>query len=441
VTKKEIVMSQEKSGGPGKEYQTGGWKAHWILIICTLLYAINYMDRTVLTVVMQPMKIDLGLSDSDVGLAVTVFTLSVALFSIPILYLVDRWSRKKMLLLMAVAWSIFTYLTGLAKNFVGVLLPRMFVGVGEAGFSGGGTAMITAAYPSSKHGIMLGIFNTGITIGSALGMILGGIISVKLGWRYAFFVFAIPGIILGLCALFLKDYKTVTPAGDGPGLASLFRSIVDLVKIPTLRWFFLGFGLLLLMSQAQMYWTVPLVMRQFDIKEDTAGLILSIGIPLGILGALLGGWFSDSWHKKNRKGRMLLPGWTSLLSAIFLAIAILVLHLDWIIAGVFATVYLFIYYVGVPALGAVSQEVIPPAHKGLSWGMTIFCMYVFGGAWSPWAVGGISDALGGGANGLTWALLVTCIGGIGAALCFFMGSRTYVADADKVKDAVLVAEK
>ena len=434
-------MSNQIPTQPVNEYQTGGWKAHWILIICTLLYAINYMDRTVLTIVMQPMKQELGLSDSDVGLAVTIFTLSIALFSMPILYLVDRWSRKKMLFLMAVAWSIFTYLTGLARNFIGVLLPRMLVGVGEAGFSGGGTAMITAAYPKEKHGMMLGIFNIGITIGSAVGMIIGGIISVKLGWRYAFFIFAVPGIILGISALFLKDYKTINDTGIGSGLASFFQSIASLLKIPTLRWFFLGYGLLLLMSQAQMYWTVPLVMREFNIKEDSAGLILSIGIPLAVIGALLGGWFSDFWHKKNRRGRMLLPGWTALLSAVFLAVAILVLHLNWQIAGALATAYGFIYYVGMPALGAVSQEVIPPAHKGLSWGMTIFCMYMFGGAWSPWAVGGISDALGGGAGGLTCALFVSCIGGIGAAFCFFMGSRTYVADADRVKDTALIAEK
>jgi MFS family permease len=359
----------------------------------------------------------------------------------PILFFVDRWSRKKMLFLMAVAWSIFTYLTGLAKNFIGILLPRMFVGVGEAGFSGAGTAMITAAYPKNKHGMMLGIFNVGITVGSALGMIIGGIVSVQLGWRYAFFIFAIPGIILGICALFLKDYKTVSDSALGSGLKSFFQSISTLIKIPTLRWFFLGYGLLLLMSQAQMYWTVPLVMREFNIKEDTAGLILSIGIPLAVLGALIGGWFSDFWHKKNRKGRMLLPAWTALISAVFLAAAFPILSLNWQVAGALATVYGFVYYIGMPALGAVSQEVIPPAHKGLSWGMTIFCMYMLGGAWSPWAVGGISDILGGGASGLTWALLFSCIGGLGAAICFFMGSKTYVADADKVKDAVLETEK
>jgi len=434
-------MSLNKTDSPVKEYQTGGWKAHWILIICTLLHAINYMDRAVLTVVIQPIKAELGLSDGDIGLAITVFTLSVAIFSMPILFLVDRWSRKKMIFLMAVGWSIFTYATGLARNFIGLLLPRMFVGVGEAGFSGGGIAMITAAYPKEKHGTMLGIFNIGITIGLALGMIIGGIISVQLGWRNAFFIFAIPGVILGICALFLKDYKTVRDIDAGSGGVGFFRSICTLLKIPTLRWFFLGYGLLLIMGQAQMYWTVPLVMREFTIKEDAAGLILSIGAPLAVAGALSGGWFSDLWQKKNRNGRLLLPGWTALLSAIFLAMGLLVLHLNWVIAAVLAVLYGFSFFVGIPALSAVSQEVIPPAHKGLSWGMTIFCMYMFGGAWAPWAVGGISDALGGGAGGLTLALGISCIGGLAAAFCFFRGSKSYPSDVDKVKDAVLVADK
>lgn len=138
---------------------------------------------------------------------------------------------------------------------------------------------------------------------------------------------------------------------------------------------------------------------------------------------------------------MLLPGWTALLSAIFLAMGLLVLHLNWVIAAVLAVLYGFSFFVGIPALSAVSQEVIPPAHKGLSWGMTIFCMYMFGGAWAPWAVGGISDALGGGAGGLTLALGISCIGGLAAAFCFFRGSKSYPSDVDKVKDAVLVADK
>jgi len=434
-------MSHEKPAIPTKEYQTGGWKAHWILIICSLLYMVNYMDRTVLTVVMQPMKTELGLNDADLGLMATVFTLSVAICSFPIAYLIDRWSRTKSIALMAFLWSGFTYLTGLAKNFVGVLIPRMFVGVGEAGFSAGGTALITAAYKHEKHGSMLAIFNIAISLGSALGMILGGMLSVKMGWRFPFLIFAIPGVILGICALFLKDYKTVKDTGSindtGSNKVGFIQSVGAVLKIPTLRWFFLGYGLMLIMSQTQMYWTVPLLMRQFDIKEDTAGLIISAAVPLAIIGTLLGGWLSDAWQRKNKKGRILLPALTAFISAIFMAAALFVLKLNWMAAAVLGTFYGFVYFIGAPALSAVSQEVIPPAHKGLSWGMTVFFMYMLGGAWAPWAVGGISDTLGGGADGLTTAFIISCIGGIAAGFCFFMGSRTFVSDADKVKDTVL----
>ena len=186
-------MSEQKSDVPVNDYQTGGWKAHWILIVCSLLYMMNYVDRTVLTVVVQPMKVELGLSDSDVGLLLTVFTLSIALFSFPVAFLVDRWSRKKAITLMAFIWSAFTFTTGLARSFVGVLVPRMLVGVGEAGFSAGGTAMITAAYKPQKHGAVLGIFNVAISVGAALGTVVGGILSVKMGWRYPLLHLRHPG--------------------------------------------------------------------------------------------------------------------------------------------------------------------------------------------------------------------------------------------------------
>ena len=434
-------MSANPKSTDDQNYQTGGWKAHWILIVCSLLYMINYVDRTVLTIVVQPMKIELGLSDSDIGLLLTAFTLSIAIFSFPVSYLVDRWSRKKSIAVMAFIWSIFTYVTGLAKNFVGILIPRMLVGVGEAGFSAGGTAMITAAYKPQKHGAVLGIFNIAISIGSALGTIIGGILSVKMGWRFPFFIFAIPGILLGICALFLKDYKTVQLGSSGSNGAGFFSSIAALLRVPTLRWFFVGYGLMLIMSQAQMAWTPALIMREFNVKEDVAGSIAGAGVVLAVIGAILGGWFTDFWHKRNGKSRMLLPAITALISAVLLAAAALILGINWVAAAIIASFFGLIYFVGMPALGAVSQEVVHPSHKGLSWGLTVFCMYFLGGAWSPWVTGSISDALGGGARGLQIAIAISCIGGLAAAFCFLMGSRSFISDADKVKDAVIESEK
>ena len=118
------------SSDQGGQYKTGGGRAHFVLIVCTLLYIINYMDRQVFSVILQPMKIDLGLTDAQCGLASTILIFGMAFFSFPIAYLIDRWSRRKAIGLMAILWSIATFTTGLAKNFTGVLSPRFFVGLG-----------------------------------------------------------------------------------------------------------------------------------------------------------------------------------------------------------------------------------------------------------------------------------------------------------------------
>ena len=211
------------------EYKTGGGSAMFILVVCTLLYVANYIDRQVFSVVLQPMKIELGLTDTQCGMAQTIFILGMALFSFPVAYLVDRWSRNKTIGIMALLWSIFTFLTGFAKNFTTLIIPRSLVGVGESGFTAGGVAMVSAAYPPEKRARMLGIFNIGIPLGAAIGMIAGGAISAAMGWRWAFYIFAIPGIILGILAFFMRDYKTPAStgmAGARMNFGKVHRSVV-----------------------------------------------------------------------------------------------------------------------------------------------------------------------------------------------------------------------
>ncbi len=133
-----------------QEYGRGGASAHYILVVCTLLYVVNFMDRQVLSAVLQPMKVELGLTDAQCGLLQTIFILGVAVFTFPFSYLMDRWNRKKPMAIMAILWSIFTYFTGLANSFISLVIPRALVGVGEAGFSSGGTAMISGAYTRTE---------------------------------------------------------------------------------------------------------------------------------------------------------------------------------------------------------------------------------------------------------------------------------------------------
>ena len=123
VSQPPIPNSLEATDGQVKGYQTGGWKAHWIVIVTFILSVVCFMDSNVMRVVLQPMKVELGLSDAEAGFVLTVLTLSVALFAYPVSYFIDRWSRKKMLTLMAIFWSIFTFTTGLSKNSAGVFFP------------------------------------------------------------------------------------------------------------------------------------------------------------------------------------------------------------------------------------------------------------------------------------------------------------------------------
>ncbi|MCX5997624.1 MAG: MFS transporter [Chloroflexi bacterium] len=429
-------MIEDKSQQAG-QYKTGGGSALYILIICTLLYVINYIDRQVFSVVLQPMKIELGLTDTQCGLAQTIFILGMALFSFPVAFMVDRWSRSKTIGIMAMLWSLFTFLTGFAKSFTTLIIPRSLVGVGESGFTAGGVAMVSAAYPQEKRSRVLGIFNIGIPLGAAIGMIAGGAISAASGWRMAFFVFAIPGIILGILAFFMRDYKTAGPTGSATTRVNFGKSIVQLLRIRSLRWYYLGYGVLNFMSVGSLVWMPALTMRLMGISEAQAGLIVGGWGLTAIIAAPLGGWLADLWQKKTGRGRLLLPATATVIAAILLIIIVSIkLGPVGITLGFGYGVFLVI---GAPALNSISQDVVPAAHKGLSMGMAVFSSYMLGGAWGPLTIGAISDALGGGAEGLMTALLITTIAGFLGAGCLFIASRTYPADMEKVRQETLMA--
>jgi MFS family permease len=431
-------MDMKDKENRSTEYKTGGWSAHYVLIVCTLLYVINYMDRQVFAVILQPMKMELGLTDAQCGLASTVLILGMAFFSFPISYLVDRWSRRKAIGIMAILWSAFTFATGLAKNFIGVLIPRAFVGLGEAGFVPGGTAMITASYPKEKRGWAMGIFHIAIPLGAAAGVILGGILSVKMGWRTPFLFFAIPGVILGIMAFFMKDYKTVEQPDAAAGIKGFYIALVDVLKLPTMRWYYIALGIAVFMTSSVLIWLPSLMMRMMNITEDKAGILFgAIGLA-AIIGAPLGGFLADFWQKKNPRGRMYIPAVAYIVGGTLLIVVILTRFSPLGIA--LAVCYGIAASMAMPAIAAISQDVVPVAHKGLSMGLAIFAQYMLGGAWGPYVVGAVSDALGGGADGLGIAVALCGAFGILAGVLFIVASRTYPEDSQKVKNEALLAE-
>lgn len=428
-----------KESGDSKQYKTSKGSSLYILIICTLLYMVNYMDRQVVAAVVEPMKAALSLNDGDIGVLGSVFLLSIALFSFPVAYLVDRWSRRKSIAIMAVLWSGFTFLTGKAWNFTTLLIPRALVGVGEAGFSSGGTAMVGAAYDSKKRGAMMGIFNMSIPLGVALGSILGGTLAKSGGWQAPFLVFAIPGIILGILALFMKDYKTVEHTHESGAKVTFFQSIKKLFQIPSLVWVLVGYGLANIMSMSFLFWTPAFIGRAWGVDVAAANAVMVPIVLAAIVGSPIGGILADIWFKKDPRGRLYIPAITIILSAFLLAGAIY-FQFKGIGMGL-VIAYGVLNVMALPCLSAISQDVAPAAQKGLVWGLMVFCMYVFGGGWSPYLVGAISDSLGQGAQALGTALTIASIGGILGGICYLMAARPYPADMERVKGEQLMAEK
>jgi len=421
-------------------FKVSGFQRNSILIICLLLYMINFMDRQVLSAVLEPMKLDLKLTDTQAGILQTAFFLSMALLGIPASYLADRWSRRKTMSLIAIIWSAFTYITGLGRSFLGVLLPRIVVGVGEAGYPAASTAMLTAVYPQESRGRVLGLFNMAIPLGSALGAMLGGYLSAHHGgWRTPFFVFAVPGIILGILAFFLKDYKTVAVTDEQGKKAGFLSTLVLLFKIPTLRWLYIGYAMDRAMAFAFAAWGAAFIMRSHGVSEAKAGMILGLTALTGIIGTPIGGIIADLWQKKNRRGRSLTPALATSGAAVLMFLALL---FDLKGPGLALIAFFGVFAViGIPAVNSISQDVVSPGLKGISWGMAGVITMICGAAWSPSAVGIISDALGGGARGLKAALMMMSLCGLAASFCFWRCSKHYAKDMEKVQGFTLEAER
>jgi len=421
-----------------KEFKYSRFASWYILIICSLLYMVNYVDRQVLSITVEHIRLDLGLTDTQIGIIQTTFFMSMAAFAFPAAYLADRWSRKKAIAVMGAIWSVFTFITGLGRSFMGVIIPRSLVGIGEAGFTSGGMPLIADAFPAKARARAMGIFNMAIPVGSAIGVVLGGFVAKAWGWRMAFFIFAIPGIILSLLTLLIKDhseYINVKNNGESDTEYSFRQTIATLFKIPTLRWIYVGYAMQNITLFSFLTWSPAFLMRARNIDSTQAGLIIGAISLMAIFGAFIGGFLADFWQNRNEKGRMLTATYGLFFATILL---IITLYLD--LKGVgfaIGIVYGMITIIPVPAISAVTQDVAPPSLRSASWGMNAFCCYVLGGGWAPMLVGAISDIFGGGGYGLKAGLMISTLGGFAGTVCYLIGSKSYASDLKKVDEMIM----
>jgi MFS family permease len=198
-------MANSNSG----EFLVPKFHAYYVFVLLFLLYLFDQADRYVITSLFPNFKTEWGITDMQCGLLVSAVYWSLLIFVFPTSLLIDRWSRKHAIGVMAIVWSLASAASAFTRNFTQLFVTRTAIGIGEAGYAPGGAAMISGLFPEKKRSLFLGIWMASVPLGAAAGVMLGGIIATQFGWRHAFGVLAVPGLILGLMFFFVKDYKTV----------------------------------------------------------------------------------------------------------------------------------------------------------------------------------------------------------------------------------------
>lgn len=423
-----------------QKYQVGGRGAILVLVVLFLLYVLNFADRALMAIVVEPMKAALGFNDAQIGATQSIFLLGVALLMIPGSVLVERWSRRKMLGLMAIIWSIATLVTGLGTKFWHLLAARFTVGIGEAGYNPGGTAWLSLAFSKEVRGRIIGVFQSASELGRCLGLIVGGwLVSTTGDWRVPFYAFAVPGVILGICTFFLPDYATIREKGEGVVNRKFFSDIFRLFKVRTYSFMVIAQSCYAFVTMTIIGWLPTLLIRSYSITEFEAGMITGLVGLVIIVSGPLGGFLGDRWQKKKFGGRAYFLVIAMLLYAVTTTLLVISTGFPLTVYIVTAIVTVFCSGLVLPGLFAIWTDVVPAQNRTTGIGMgTMISLLVSVPA--PLIVGRMSDVFGGGAAGLRSAFLLIMPVGLLAAIMYFVMSRYYPADSANISDDVL-AEK
>jgi len=367
--------------------------ALWML---TLVYSFNFLDRQLLSILQEPIKKELLLSDGQLGLLTGfAFALFYVIAGIPIAKMADSGNRRNIITWSLSIWSFMTAVCGLAINFSQLFFARIGVGIGEAGCSPPSHSMISDMFPPKQRATGLAIYSTGIYVGILLGFLLGGWINQFFGWRLAFMVVGLPGIIL---AIILK--KTVQEPTKGvhdlttlnKGNTTFKQCFSYLIRIPTIRLILIGSALSGMAGYAISIWSASYMIRTFHMETGEVGtwLALVIGIVGGI--ATLGsGKFADKMAWKSVRWYAWIPALASVLMVPAVIFSLLsdsfpIYLLLTAISVFFSNIFLSI---GI----AVLHNIVDVKMRAMTSAILFLILNLFGLGLGPLLIGYLSDLL------------------------------------------------
>ena len=346
-------------GSRNNDPYASAFRRRYVVSLLTVIYVLNLVDRQILSILQQSIKVDLGLSDAQLGLLTGfAFATFYVLAGIPIARWADRGTRRTIIALAVGTWSLMTALCGLAQNYAQLFAARVGVGVGEAGCSPPAHSMISDLYPPRERASALSIYNSGIYLGVLFGFLFGGILNDVLGWRYALISIGLPGVFLSILVLMTVP-EPLRGRSDRPGQADTevlpFKLVLAyLWAKKSTRYVAVGGGLSAFCAYSVMNWMAPYMMRIHEMPASELGawLALSVGV-FGGIGTVGSGFLADRLGRRDSRWYIWMPGLAMALSAPLYLITfnmqgsiptLLVLCLPMCLSNVFATLSIYMIH-------------------------------------------------------------------------------------------------
>jgi MFS family permease len=406
-------------------------RRNWMLAMFTLVGICSTTDRAIISIVLEPIRQDFGLSDGQLGmLAGLAFAIAHAVVAIPAGALGDRMSRNKLIAASLLFWSVMTAACGAAQNFIQLFLARMGVGGGEAGGQAATLSSVSDLFPAEKRATAISIYYLASPIGAALAGIGGGLIAGLYGWRWAMMAAAAPGALLCLVLLFCRDVpREATPKATATEKAPGFGEVLRFIgKQRALLHLFAGLALITLVVSGQGAFAYSFFIRVHGMDLKEIGPILGTASGVLGIGILLGSGVLADWLGKHDPSMRL---WV--IVAVIVAITPLVL-IGFLVPQPYALpLYLTHILVLAVWLGpgyATVQNLSHPRMRTTIAAIMFVVNNLIGFGLGPVVLGRISDMLAahlGPEEGLRWALFIGTAVGFWAALHFGLATRTLKA--------------
>ncbi|MBJ18289.1 MAG: MFS transporter [bacterium] len=401
--------------------------ARYTLGLLLIIYVVNHIDRQVMSILAESIRIDLDLSDTQLGLLMGGgFAIFYTFAGIPIARFADKNNRSNIIATALVLWSAMTVASGLARNFAQLMAARIGVGVGEAGCTPPAHSIISDTFPPERRATALSTYQLGVPIGTLFGLIAGGYLAEGLGWQTAFFVVGVPGILLAVIAklTLVEPERGHFDRDVTDEVESLGGTIAFMARLPSMRHVLMGSSAQTVFLFGVAAFHAVFLQRIHDLSISEAGLRL--GLIAGIAGGVSvfgAGWLADRMGTRDLRWIWWIPAIGALLSLPFSFVAYSTENTSLAVGMIAAATFLNHSYSGLTH--AIMQGLVKPRMRATMSAIALFVMNLLGGGLGPIAIGQLSDRFG-----LRSAMLLLSVFVAWASLHYLLGARTYTRDLE-----------